>query len=232
MGIDIAEASIADAKVRFCSSKARMNAYFDVADCFHSPLHIKADGSGAIHDPSEQSMAPFSFDIISCMFSFHYAFENESSVKMSLENVARHLKPGGIFIITIPKASIIEQLRDKAISTKSFPHITGNSLFEVEFDKHELVNRATDGDFSTIKYYFSLKEAVKRCPEFSVPMEVLFPMAASNGLIFESEMDFLKFFDDYRDNPEYLGLLNRFRLLERKTGDLCLSTEELETVGR
>ena len=232
LGIDIAESSISDAKVRLRAMKTRMNAHFDVADCFHSPLYIRADGRGVANDSLGRPESPFLFDVISCMFSFHYAFENEASVKTSLENVSRHLKPNGIFIITIPKASVIEHLKEKAMMAKSFPYVAGNSLFEVEFHQDELTASMADDSFPIIKYHFSLKEAVKRCPEFSVPMEVLFPIAVSKGLSCESEMDFLKFFEDYRDHPSYSGLLQRFGLLDRATHNLCLYPDELETVGK
>lgn len=241
LGIDIAESSIADAKVRCRSMRSKMRPFFDVADCFHSPLFIKSDGKSTSNG---QDKDPFLFDIISCMFSFHYAFENESSVRMALENIARHLKPNGIFIITIPKASVIEQLKIQALAGDSKPYIAGNSLFEVEFgpedsigkDKppvnNELANPCNESNFSTIKYFFSLKEAVNKCPEFSVSMEVLFPIAASLGLICESEMDFLTFYYDYKDDPTYSALLDIFGLVNRTDHQLRLNQEELETISR
>lgn len=37
-------------------------------------------------------------------FCMHYAFETEAKVRMMLQNVARYLKPGGVFVGTIPDA--------------------------------------------------------------------------------------------------------------------------------
>lgn len=44
------------------------------------------------------------FDVVSMQFCMHYAFETEAKVRTMLENVVRYLKPGGIFIGTIPDA--------------------------------------------------------------------------------------------------------------------------------
>lgn len=35
-------------------------------------------------------------------FCMHYAFETEAKVRRMLENVSLYLKPGGVFIGTIP----------------------------------------------------------------------------------------------------------------------------------
>lgn len=37
-------------------------------------------------------------------FCMHYAFETEAKVRTMLENVVQHLRPGGVFIGTIPDA--------------------------------------------------------------------------------------------------------------------------------
>lgn len=48
------------------------------------------------------------FDNVTLQFCMHYAWERSSKALLMLENVSRYLKPGGIFIGTIPDA---ERLR-------------------------------------------------------------------------------------------------------------------------
>jgi mRNA (guanine-N7-)-methyltransferase len=35
-------------------------------------------------------------------FCMHYAFESASKARMMIENVSRYLRPGGLFVGTIP----------------------------------------------------------------------------------------------------------------------------------
>jgi mRNA (guanine-N7-)-methyltransferase len=45
---------------------------------------------------------PGSFDVISCQFAMHYAFEDEESATGFMNNISLYLKPGGYFIATYP----------------------------------------------------------------------------------------------------------------------------------
>ena len=47
----------------------------------------------------------YEYDVVSCQFSLHYAFEKEESIRNLLANVAAMLKPGGAFIGTMPSAN-------------------------------------------------------------------------------------------------------------------------------
>ena len=47
---------------------------------------------------------PFNFDVVSCQFAMHYAFDSEQRARTFLRNVATRLRPGGVFIGTIPSA--------------------------------------------------------------------------------------------------------------------------------
>ncbi len=40
-------------------------------------------------------------------FCMHYAFETEAKVRMMLKNVTDYLRPGGVFIGTIPNAKYL-----------------------------------------------------------------------------------------------------------------------------
>lgn len=45
------------------------------------------------------------YDVISCQFAFHYAFETAESANDAFKSISSHLKPGGKFICTVPNAS-------------------------------------------------------------------------------------------------------------------------------
>jgi hypothetical protein len=47
------------------------------------------------------------FDLVSCQFAFHYAFETEQKARDALYNITCKLQPGGIFLGTIPNANWI-----------------------------------------------------------------------------------------------------------------------------
>ena len=47
------------------------------------------------------------FDLVSCQFALHYAFETEESARTMMANVAARLRPGGVFVGTVPNAAYL-----------------------------------------------------------------------------------------------------------------------------
>ncbi|GJW35156.1 mRNA cap guanine-N7 methyltransferase 1 [Tanacetum coccineum] len=92
------------------------------------------------------------FDICSCQFAMHYAWSTERCARTALANVSSLLRPGGIFIRTMPDAEVImKRLRSDheldtltIIFTRPFVHIlmdlhsaivyTGSGLSQVLFN--------------------------------------------------------------------------------------------------
>lgn len=70
------------------------------------------------------------FDIVSCQFAIHYAFENEKRIRKMLENVTDRLKPGGFVIGTTPDANVLVRKLRAIPQGLEF----GNSIFTVVFD--------------------------------------------------------------------------------------------------
>ena len=52
--------------------------------------------------PAHLLAAPF--DVVSLQFCMHYAFESEAKARTMLRNVTAWLRPGGVFIGTVPDA--------------------------------------------------------------------------------------------------------------------------------
>lgn len=47
------------------------------------------------------------YDNVTMQFCMHYAFETAAKARMMIENVARYLRPGGVFIGTIPDSALL-----------------------------------------------------------------------------------------------------------------------------
>jgi SAM-dependent methyltransferase len=90
---DIAANSIDDARLRWEASR-RFDANFAVLDCYSESLS-KAFSPAKLAQP---------FDVVSMQFCMHYAFESLHKARCMLDNVSRWLRPGGVFIGTIPNA--------------------------------------------------------------------------------------------------------------------------------
>ncbi|KAH7157740.1 mRNA capping enzyme-domain-containing protein [Dactylonectria estremocensis] len=81
------------------------DARFYVKDCYGESI----ENIDIIHqvgwDPSPMNRR--GFDVVSMMFSMHYAFESEKNARIMLRNVAGALKKGGRFIGCIPNSDVL-----------------------------------------------------------------------------------------------------------------------------
>ena len=119
IGLDPADQSIGNAKDRYSKMPPRsrgrplFNAHFYAKDCFRDWVgDVQTIRQVGIDPNPGQGMSmPGSgggFDIVTMMFSLHYAFEDERSAKVMLRNVAGALKKGGRFIGVIPNSDVIQ----------------------------------------------------------------------------------------------------------------------------
>ncbi|PJF17063.1 hypothetical protein PSACC_03130 [Paramicrosporidium saccamoebae] len=206
VGVDIAKVSVGHAKERFEGMRANFEATFHVLDAFHESLDRAVDGE--------------TFEAISCQFAYHYSFESEESAKMSIRNVAKHLRKGGYFFGTTTNADVIrERLGDgDEIS---------NSVYQLSIADKSTLNQ----DFGA-QIYFTLEDAVEKCPEFLIPMSKLKQLAHENGLVLERCMPFPEVYQRYCNDRDYGPLLRRMNVVgdrgefltdeERKVAELYL----------
>jgi mRNA (guanine-N7-)-methyltransferase len=191
VGIDIAEGSIEDCRARYNGDQRRRKNFMFPArllcgDCFEARL--------------DQVLADVSpFDICSCQFAMHYSWSTEARARRALANVSALLRPGGIFIGTMPDdIAIIEKL--KRAQGLTF----GNSKYSIRFDKKFSENSNPFG----IKYEFHLEDAVD-CPEWLVRFDVFRALAEEYDL----ELVFVKnsdvFFDEYMKERAFYDLMIR-----------------------
>uniref|UniRef100_A0A1I7TTH8 mRNA cap guanine-N(7) methyltransferase n=1 Tax=Caenorhabditis tropicalis TaxID=1561998 RepID=A0A1I7TTH8_9PELO len=147
---DVAEVSVQQAEERYKQMRSYpdniFSAQFIVADCTKENLQTLIENK----DP---------FDLVSCQFAMHYSFVDELSAKTFINNAVGMLKPGGVFIGTLPDADrIVWAVRNGE-----------NGKFENDVCKitYENVSELDEGTVPLFgaKFHFSLDEQVN-CPEF------------------------------------------------------------------
>lgn len=154
VGLDIAATSVEQAwdRYRKLGPRARFEAHFFAHDCYANPI------SEVLPKPLQQ---PDLFDNVTMQFCMHYAFENASKARMMIENVSRHLRPGGRFIGTIPDGDqLLERLN--AVPEDAEELRFGNSCFYIQF-----MERRHKGKYGH-QYRFYLTDAVDDVPEYIV----------------------------------------------------------------
>ena len=117
VGLDPAETSIQQANERYGQMRRGRKPIFDarlsVKDCFGEwigdvPIvrEVGVDAFAGQVGPIQKQRGG-GFDVVSMMFSMHYAFESEEKVKMMLKNIAGSLKKGGRYIGVAPNSDAI-----------------------------------------------------------------------------------------------------------------------------
>ena len=212
--VDLSENTIQEASKRYNSQSGLKEAYtaeFFVADCTQKLNHAK--------------ILDNEYDICSCQFAIHYAFESCTQAETMISNIANKLKPGGIFIGTTvndfeliyraknQKQRLVENnLMDPAENTdKNGESISfGNAFYKIKLDENsfDLEHPPLFG----CKYHFNLDDLID-VPEFMVNRALLVQICKEHNLELIYFQPFRQFFDKHKDNPYYRKLLKVFRAL-------------------
>ncbi|KAK1307836.1 mRNA cap guanine-N7 methyltransferase 1 [Acorus calamus] len=218
VGIDIAEGSIEDCRTRYNGDadqnlrrkKFSFPARLICGDCFEASL-----------DEVLEDDAPF--DMCSCQFAMHYSWSTEVRARRALANVSALLRPGGIFIGTMPDANVIMKKLREAEGLEF-----GNSVYWIRFDEEYAEKKFKSSTPFGIKYKFHLEDAVD-CPEWIVPFNLFKSLAEEYDL----ELVFVKnsheFVDQFLKKPEFAELMRRLGALGDGNQDQStLSQDEWE----
>ncbi|KAF8414050.1 hypothetical protein HHK36_002049 [Tetracentron sinense] len=218
VGIDIAEGSIEDCRKRYNGDadhhqhrkRFSFPARLICGDCFEVPL-----------DKFLEDDAPF--DICSCQFAMHYSWSTEARARRALANVSALLRPGGIFIGTMPDANvIIKKLREAE------ELVFGNSVYWIRFDEEFAQKKFKSSSPFGIKYKFHLEDAVD-CPEWIVPFHVFKSLAEEYDLELVLVKNSHEFVDEYLKKQEFAELMRRLGALGDGNQDQStLSQDEWE----
>lgn len=176
---DVAAVSVKVARERYNGLReAPFRPVLYVCDCFGVPL---ADVL-----PSDAL-----FDVVSCQFAIHYAFESEDRVRMLLRNVTDRLRDGGFFIGTTVDANVlVRKLRAVDASEIS------SGIYNVRLDERFATKRFKKGTPYGIRYFFTLDQNVEDCPEYLVH----FPSFEKLALEYDLELMMLCNFHDFFKN--------------------------------
>nr|XP_016514077.1 PREDICTED: mRNA cap guanine-N7 methyltransferase 1-like [Nicotiana tabacum] len=153
----------------------------------------------------------------------HYSWSTEARARRALANVSALLRPGGIFVGTMPDANvIIKKLREA--EGLAF----GNSVYWIRFDEEFSEKKFISSNPFGIKYKFHLEDAVD-CPEWIVPFHVFKALAEE----YDFELVFVKnnhvFVEEYMKKPEFVELMRRLGALGDGNQDQStLSPDEWE----
>ena len=137
------------------------------------------------------------FDIVSCQFSIHYFFENETTLRTFLENVSNNLREGGKFIGTCLNGNRVFSLLEGKTLVEKFSE--GKLIWKINkaYDAEiEHFPNNSDGLGIPIDVYFESIGNTTR--EYLVNMDYLISLAAQYNLklvvnnSFESKYDDLK----------------------------------------
>lgn len=154
-----------------------------------------------------------SFDIVSCQFAMHYAFEDEARVRRLLENVADRLKPGGFFIGTTVDSNVLVR-KIRAVDDLTISSAVYTVKFEHAFASKKFKRDRPYG----IRYSFTLDQSVEDCPEYLVHFPTFKKVAAEYDLELVMLCNFHDFFVEFSSEkyPRYRDLLFSMRVLNEE----------------
>jgi mRNA (guanine-N7-)-methyltransferase len=115
------------------------------------------------------------FDIVSCQFAIHYAFESERTARTMIQNVAYSLREGGSFVVTVPDHEHLAKC--KRVLGKRF----GDQFHQVHIDTSTLDEVGQFQDYGSA-YAFSFSGAVEKITEYVVKSDVLIGLCADCGM--------------------------------------------------
>jgi mRNA (guanine-N7-)-methyltransferase len=203
---DTAAVSVLQAAERYNSmDAATFRPTLLVGDCFDVRL--------SDHLPEDTT-----FDVVSCQFAMHYAFESEARARRMLLNVTERLRPGGFFIGTTTDANVLVR-KLRAVDGLSIH----NEVFKIDLDerfREKKFARAAGAQYG-IRYAFTLDSNVEDCPEYLVHFPALEELAREYELELVLLSNFHSFFTEFNSDKyaEFRELCGRMGVLD---GDMSL----------
>ncbi|KAJ8587989.1 guanine-N(7)-methyltransferase [Rhizopogon salebrosus TDB-379] len=214
LAVDIADVSVDQARARWeVLRPPRFDASFAALDCYTEPL-TKAFTPQQLAQP---------FDVVSMQFCMHYAFETPQKARCMLRNVSEWLRPGGVFLGTVPNADQLLARLDQ-LPPDSEDLSFGNSVYKIRFEERN--SRPLFGH----RYYFYLQDAVENVPEYIVDWDNFVEMAAEYGLHPVYKKEFHEVFEENREREEFKTLMVRMGVCDA-SGASSMEDDEWEAVN-
>ena len=217
VGADLAANSVETAEERgrqlFAQRRQHVSQTYLATDCFRTRIAaILADRVGA----ADAGHSPI-YDLVSCQFSLHYAFEAEDALRGALLNVSERLRIGGLVVFTtINETTLLSRLASH--------QQCGNSIYRV---RALPTFNSGNGSVFGRGYHFTLRDTID-CPEFLVDTPTLLGIAHEYGLTvrrqFESLLDVARTSEGSREDT-------KLRQRYQQHGGLALSEDEAEVIS-
>ncbi|KVI02252.1 mRNA (guanine-N(7))-methyltransferase domain-containing protein [Cynara cardunculus var. scolymus] len=156
--------------------KAKIGYYvgIDIADGSIEDCRTRYNGDADHHQRRKKFTFPARLLSGDC-FEVTNSVDLISRARRALANVSSLLRPGGIFIGTMPDANVIVK-KLRAAEGLAF----GNSVYWIHFDDEFSEKKFKSSSPFGIKYKFHLEDAVD-CPEWIVPFHVFKSLAEERG---------------------------------------------------
>ncbi|WVQ74535.1 hypothetical protein IAR50_004136 [Cryptococcus sp. DSM 104548] len=214
VGIDLAEQSVEQAADRYQRLRNAFQGYFYAFDCFSNPL------SDVL---SPELQARDLYDNVTMQFCMHYAFESAAKARMMIENVSMYLRPGGVFIGTIPNSELLlERLEELPEDDEQLTF--GNSCYSVQFSQ-----RRHTGIYGH-EYRFYLEDAVEDVPEYLVNWENFESLAAEYNLRLVYKREFHEILSEEKDTRDFGPLLGKMGVLN-EYGESAMDGDQWEAAN-
>lgn len=204
VGVDMSKKNLIDAKERFKSHECRFDGLLICGDITDAEITI---------DQIVSQEYNLEYDIVSCQFALNYLWKSEETVRRFFENVTINLKPGGVFVGTIPDSKVLV----KKLRTVCENYTFGNEYYSVKFKSDKFPK--SQGEFG-LEYGFYLEDSVGEAivrpegkeityvPEYLIVMSKLQEIAAEYKLSLIYTRNFHEFYLEYKD--QYQSLLKKF----------------------
>lgn len=138
------------------------------------------------------------FDVVSCQFAIHYFFQNLTTLKIFLDNVAQNTKPGGKFIGTcLNGARVREALKDKKINESVSGYaVQGKLMWEI--------TKKYTGDGTSVGSAIAIyMESIGRvAQEYLVDLDLLEKMLEERGFKKEFAKSFESVYNELMNKGE------------------------------
>lgn len=204
VGIDMSKKNLIEAKDRFKSHNCGFDGILIGGDITDPEITINQIVSQEFN---------LEYDLVSCQFALNYLWKSESTIRRFLENVTNNLKPGAVFVGTIPDSKVlVKKLRS---ISKNFTF--GNDYYSVKFKTDKFPRE--NGEFG-IEYGFYLEDSIGQAifrpegteinyvPEYLIGINKLKELASEYGLNLIYTRNFHDFYVEYKE--KYFGLLRKY----------------------
>ena len=204
VGVDMSKTNLIDAKERFNSQNCGFDGLLICGDVTDPEVTINQIVSREFN---------LEYDIVSCQFALNYLWKSEQTVRRFLENVTNNLKPGAVFVGTIPDSKVLV----KKLRKLGNDYVFGNDYYSIKFKTDKF---PVDQDVYGIEYGFYLEDSVGEkiirpegteinyVPEYLIVLNKLQELAAEYKLTLVYTRNFHDFYIEYKD--KYHGLLKKY----------------------